>query len=213
MKLPYIKSIDHVKFILDRCKNKTVLNVGCADWPFTDGKLKRETLLHNRLSKITSSLVGIDINAEGVRLMREFGFSDVYLPTSNGQLLADKNDNFDVVVLGEILEHVLSVGDFMDKIRTVCREDSIILITVPNFAPIKRLARLLWRNEEVHPDHVCYFSYGTLSRMLKETGFEPLEWFVYWRDVGRLSIITNKIFRSISFMQYYADGICVSCRV
>jgi 2-polyprenyl-3-methyl-5-hydroxy-6-metoxy-1,4-benzoquinol methylase len=211
MKLPKINSTDRIDFIMDRIKGKKVLHLGCADWPFTENKLAKGSLLHQKMQRVAGELVGVDLSSPGVQLMINAGISDVILGNSEKDLYELLNQKFDVVVAGEVIEHVLNPGLFLDSIKTVLNENSILIITTPNFAPIKRIPRLLWRNEEVHPDHVYYFSFSTLSKLFDQSGYKPIEWAVHWWDVGWLSIALNKIFRKIPFLQYYGDGFCVVC--
>jgi 2-polyprenyl-3-methyl-5-hydroxy-6-metoxy-1,4-benzoquinol methylase len=212
MKLPEISSCDRVNFIMERIFGKNTLHLGCGDWPFTEKKVRRGSLLHQRMEGIASDLTGVDLEPDAVELMQEAGLEKIYLGNSEDSLYESLQQKFDVIVAGEVLEHVLNAGDFLKSISSVCHEDSIVIITIPNFAPIKRLPRLIVRKEVIHPDHVYYFSYSTLTCLLSQCGFEPLEWKTYWRDVGKISKLVNSVFRRISFFQYFADGFCLVCR-
>jgi len=213
MRLPRIKSCDRVEFILNHADGKSVLHIGCSDMPFTEYKIKRETLLHQRIAKVTNDLTGVDLSHAGIQLMRDAGIPQVYSVDAETDLFNILEKKYDVVIVGEVLEHVLNPGMFLNSIRSVCHKQSIVLITTPNNAPLKRLPRLIFRNEVVHPDHLYYFSYSTLSALFNKCNYNPIEWHVYWRDVGILSIIINKLLRRISFFQYFADGFCVLCTV
>lgn len=213
MKLPKINTCDRVEFIMKYAKGKSVLHVGCTDTPFTEKKVKRGTLLHQRLSKIAGSLAGVDMSKEGIEIMRSAGISDLHVADATKLLSENLDQKFDVIVAGEILEHVTDVGFFLDSLKSVAHKDSFVIITTPNYASIKRIPRLLWRNEEVHPDHLYYFSYSTLIKLFEIKEYDAKEWCAYWRDVGTVSVMTNKLFRNIGFIQYFADGFCVSCRV
>jgi len=213
MKLPKIDTCDRVEFIMKYAKGKSVLHLGCAEAPFTEEHVEKGTLLHQRLSKVAGSLSGVDISEEGIEIMRRAGISDLYIADAT-KLLSEKIDQkFDVIVAGEILEHVTDVGFFLDSMKSVTHKDSFVVITTPHYASIKRIPRLLWRNEVVHPDHLYYFSYATLIKLFEIKAYDAIEWGVYWRDVGTISAMVNKPFRKIGFMQYFADGFCVSCRV
>lgn len=212
MSLPRIKCTDREHFILSRIEGRSVLHLGCADWPFTQHRLGRGELLHQAMQKRARRLVGVDLEEAGVMAMRAAGIPDIVLGNSEQDLYQLTGEKFDVVVAGEILEHVLNAGMFLRSIHTVCHEQTVVIITTPNFAPLKRLPRLLWRNEVVHPDHVCYFSYLTLSRLLQSSGYEALDWATYWWDVGRVSRVVNPILRAVPMVQYYADGFCVACK-
>jgi 2-polyprenyl-3-methyl-5-hydroxy-6-metoxy-1,4-benzoquinol methylase len=156
--------------------------------PFTESKVKKGTLLHQRImnNSNVNRLAGVDISKTGISLMQKSEIDDLHVIESSKNLCDYFDEKFDIIIAGEVLEHVSNMGIFLDSIKSVCDDNSLILITVPNFAPIKRIFRLFWFNEVVHPDHVCYFSVSTLSSLFDKNGLEPIEWKVYWRDVGRV---------------------------
>lgn len=213
MKLPPIKAEDRFTFIARHASGKKVLDIGCADWPFTAEKVTRGSLLHQRLASCARELHGLDTSDEGIRLMRDFGINNLYV-ASHGESFVEAagRQTYEVVVAGEIIEHVGDPVSFLESIRALTDDRGLLILTTINFAPIKRLPRLLWRNEVVHPDHVFYFSFSTLSRLLEQAGWEAVEWRTYWRDVSRLSRWSNRLFRHLSFIQYYADGFSLACR-
>ncbi|MBQ0799827.1 MAG: class I SAM-dependent methyltransferase [Porticoccaceae bacterium] len=216
MKLERIKSVDREEYIFRQADYKKVLHVGCSDMPFTKRKVEKGSLLHQRIIKNAkfSRLAGVDISDMGVSFMKAAGIDDLHVVDSDVKLLGDYFDEkFDLVIAGEVLEHIPNMGNFIQSLKSVCDKDSLILITVPNFAPIKRIFRLFWFNEEVHPDHVCYFSLSTLTSLFEKCGIEAVEWKVYWRDSGKVSAVINKLLRKISVFQYFSDGFCVLCRV
>ncbi len=216
MKLERIMSVDREEYIFRQADDKRVLHVGCSDMPFTEKKLKKGSLLHQRIIDNSSfiRLAGVDISNEGISLMRADGIDDLHTIDSDSDLLCDYfGDTFDLIIAGEVLEHVPNMGYFIDSLKSVCDESTLILITVPNYAPIKRIFRLFWLNEEVHPDHVCYFSVSTLTSLFKKCGIEAVDWKVYWRDAGKISVVVNKLLRYLSIFQYFSDGICVLCKI
>ena len=213
MKVPRISPCDRVGFVLERIRDKKVLHIGCADWPWTENKVKSGALLHQKMAGVASKLVGVDLARAGVTIMQEAGIENLYVVNVEMSAYEYLQDKFDVVVVAEVLEHVHNAGNVLKSIKTVCHKKSVVIITTPNFAPIKRLPRLLWRNECVHPEHVCYYSFSTLSKLFVECGFEPVKWCVYWLDVGTISKVVNRMLRIIPFLQYYSDGFCVLCVV
>jgi SAM-dependent methyltransferase len=211
MELPYINSCDRESFILDRIKGKKVLHLGCADWPFTPAKIIKGDLLHQKMLDINQDVVGLDLDSNSIRLMQESGIKNVFVGNAELSLYEVLGQKFDVIVAGEVIEHVLNVGSFLESIKTVCNKDSVLILTTVNFAPIKKLPRLLFRREVVHPDHVYYFSFSTLSCLLAKCGFKVDDWSTHWWDVGAVSKLVNKILRRIPALQYYADNFCLVC--
>lgn len=85
-------------------------------------------------------------------------------------------ETFDVVVLNHVLEHLEHPGETLREARRILKRDGVLVIGVPNIENI--MARLLgagWYS--LKPDeHVWHFSPATLCRLVRETGFEVIEW-------------------------------------
>lgn len=213
MRLPAIKSTDRIEFIERYVRGKRVLHVGCADVPFTLDRMRRGELLHQRLQACAGQLDGVDLSEEGVAMMRAAGFENLYVADCEKPLSASTPGGYDVVVAGETLEHVLNAGDFLASLKSACAPDARILITTPNHASIKLNLRLFLGDEIVHPEHVSYYSFSTLSRLFSLCGLEPTDWSVYWAEKSTKSRAANALLRRVSRLRYYADGLCVACRV
>ncbi|MBO0181221.1 hypothetical protein J0682_30075, partial [Vibrio parahaemolyticus] len=74
---------------------------------------------------------------------------------------------FDVIVAGEIIEHLNNPGLFLSGVRRFMHRDSKLVITTINAYCAMRFFVYALRgrrgiNEFVHPDHVAYYSYSTL---------------------------------------------------
>lgn len=177
--------MQRVPEILRRCRGRRILHLGCADVPYT---LDRgEDLLHKRLATITDreNLWGIDVDADGVRLLGEMGFDRILV----GDCTRMKNEllerDFDIVLAGEIIEHLDDFRGFLESIAGVMTDRSELLLTTVNATAIKGWIQAIAGYEKVHPDHTCYFSYHTLRRLLEQSGFECVELFYYQDVVGR----------------------------
>lgn len=79
MKLPDMSSCDRVSFIMEHIRGRKVLHLGCADWPFTEEKVKKGSLLHQRMMGIAGDLVGVDLVPAATKLMQEAGIDKIYL--------------------------------------------------------------------------------------------------------------------------------------
>ena len=67
--------------LLDLVHGKRVLHVGCCDHlDLIREKVGLGVYRHQGLCCVASHCVGVDTNAEGVALLRELGFADVFVP-------------------------------------------------------------------------------------------------------------------------------------
>lgn len=81
---------------------------------------------------------------------------------------------FDAVVMGDVLEHLPSPGDALDRIHALLAPDGVLMLMLPDAG--SRVAALLGaRWWSVLPTHVQYFTRESLSRLLARHGFAA-EW-------------------------------------
>jgi len=120
---------------------------------------------------------------------------------------------FDVVVAGEIIEHVLSADSFLENIYQVLKPSGMLVLSTPNLASLgRRLLLLLGKNPFVEVSeltdvnkvpavgHVRYFTKGSLTRLLWAHGFDPLEITSDCFVLGPLgSVFLAKLFPSLSW--------------
>jgi len=157
---------------------KRVLDIGCRDGVFT-----RKILPGNMLT-------GVDIDMAALRMCREESPFPVVQHNFN-MALPFKKASFDVVVMGEILEHAVFPAVLLSEGERVLVRGGVLVGSVPNAFRLKnRLLFLLGRDYDRDPTHLHRFSWGTLKRVLSER-FEVLE---IRGSVGRLSALSGKFF-------------------
>src|SRR5438067_10161270 len=155
-----------VQFIIETCRGKRVLHLGCSDSPYTERRLADGTILHAMIEKVATVQYGVDSDAVGIEMLRAAGYQNVAV--ANVEELAERNPfsgvTFDVIVAGEIIEHLSNPGRFLDSIKPLLPTHATLLLTTVNAYCAYRYAYcLLTRKESVHPDHVYYFSRRTLT--------------------------------------------------
>jgi SAM-dependent methyltransferase len=182
-----IELVDRVTFIKRSCEGRSVLHLGCTNWPYTAESFENNVLLHTDLSKISTELYGFDLDQEGIDSLAERGFGNLF--RANLERLEDVtvDRTFDVIVAGEIIEHLNNPGLFLEGVKRFMDRRSKLVITTINAYSALRFAIYALRgrggfNEPVHPDHIAYFSYRTLSLLVKRHDL-VLEKFCFY-DVG-----------------------------
>jgi 2-polyprenyl-3-methyl-5-hydroxy-6-metoxy-1,4-benzoquinol methylase len=155
--------------ILERCRGRSVLHLGCADAPFLDERLATGTLLHAKLLAIAPETVGLDSDPQSVERMRSLMRAPIFV--GSAESLSVDLGRFDVVVAGELIEHLNNPGLFLESVKRVLTVDGELIITTPNAFCLRRALRVAVGTESVHPDHVSYYSHATLSALLARFGF------------------------------------------
>ena len=168
--------------IIDKCKDKCVLHLGCVDSGLLYERFERGELMHQKLSGVAKEIWGIDIDADGISYLRSKGFDNLIIgDISNlAPLETLRQRSFDVVVASEVIEHLQNPGQFLHSIKSLMKpEKTELIITVPNAFRIDNLIWMFRGVEYVHPDHNYWFSYHTATNLLKKNNFEISQVYVY----------------------------------
>jgi len=123
------------KNIFALAKTKRVLHLGCvgfADLETSDRVKLAKDSLHFKLTEITET-VGIDINSDAIQYYQENDiFNNVVFGDVEKLRDIDITDSFDVIVAGDILEHLSNPGLMLEGIKRFCNKDTAIIITTPH---------------------------------------------------------------------------------
>jgi SAM-dependent methyltransferase len=119
---------------------------------------------------------GIDVDKVAVEracsTFPECGFQAV----SIGELAAN-GEKFDTVYCSEVIEHLVDPLDFLKNIRSVMKEDSILLMTTPDvghYSLSKNINKLVGWTTFRPPEHLLYFDRRSLGRLFERAGFRKI---------------------------------------
>jgi 2-polyprenyl-3-methyl-5-hydroxy-6-metoxy-1,4-benzoquinol methylase len=151
--------VERVPLILEHCRGQRVLNVGCASGD-----------LHRYIQAVAVSVVGIDHDACGhpgdiwVDLDDYLAVQSVFWPSC------------DVIVCGEVLEHLLNPGLILARLRGHAAK---LLVSVPNaFAGSgQHWLQRGWIN--VNKDHTAWYCPQTLKTLLEKCGYTISQGYWY----------------------------------
>jgi 2-polyprenyl-3-methyl-5-hydroxy-6-metoxy-1,4-benzoquinol methylase len=184
--LPTVRIVaERHPFIVSRCRGKSVLHVGCVDSGLLMERFARQELLHQKLDKVCTRVVGVDVDAPGIEFLARQGFKDVFVadisdPDSAPELAGQ---TFDVIILSEVLEHLPNPGLMLRAVMRYMRPGvTELLVTVPNAFSVTGLFGMAQGIEHVHPDHNFYFSHVTLRNLISKAGLQVAEELVYTFD-------------------------------
>lgn len=140
---------------------KRVLDLGCRT-----GAVTQSFLAGN-------DVVGLDIDAEALKRAAARGVTTVWGDVE--EPLPFEDASFDVVVAGELLEHVRVPGGLLAEIARVLRPDGVLVGSVPNAYRLKnRLNFLAGRPPERDPTHLRMFSPASIRLALAPLGAPDL---------------------------------------
>ncbi|RLB00683.1 MAG: hypothetical protein DRG37_01905 [Deltaproteobacteria bacterium] len=198
-KVPRVQ-ITHARmdFVLERCRDKTVLHLGCADEGLTKERINSGTLLHTRLMDIAKDVYGIDRSESALDILRSSGIGNLFKgDVEEIETIPLPKTKFDVIVAAELLEHLDNPGKFLDSVKLLFTKDTIMIISTPSPFRLSGLWQALRGYEYVHPDHNFWFSWKTLSSLLKKHGYSIEETAAYSFVDKDLPIIRRLITKAL----------------
>ena len=209
------KVVSRIPEILHRCRGRKVLHLGCADAPYTTQR--GDDLLHKQLAQQSEpdQLWGVDADEKGVALLREMGFPNIMLGNCESLQSDLLREEFDIVLAGEIIEHVDNPGNFLNAIRGVMTPRTELLLTTANATSVKGFSHALTGVEKVHPDHNYYFSYHTLRQLLEKCSLKTHEVF-YYQDVaggGVAGLADRALQLAAKVVPGWSDGVIIIARL
>lgn len=173
--VPETTVVDRAKFILERCAGKRVLEFGASG------------ALHTLIRAQASEYLGVD--RHGGDRVRAFDLDDVSFPGlpcpgvtisgEDGVGLGTFHPSMpEVIVCGEVLEHLANPGYFLERLRAQFA-DIPVIISVPNAFTEVGLKHIRDGVENVNRDHVSWYSYRTLRTLLERVGYtiDQFHWY------------------------------------
>ena len=84
---------------------------------------------------------------------------------------------FDVIYMGELIEHLNNFRSSLSEIKRVMKDDAIFILDTPNAYSLIRLLKWMLKREEHlgDPTHLLLFTPGSLKATLEINGFELVE--------------------------------------
>ena len=172
------RPVDRIAFIARACAGCRVLDLGAMDETAWRAKRGRGTWLHEEIGRTALEVEGVDNSAlippEGLRtgpnsIIRR---GDV---TNPEQVIAALEETPDVVVAGELIEHLDNPLSFLRRLAEIRRlSGRTLILSTPNATALHNVVIGLAGRESTHHDHLCILSYKTLATLCTRAGFR--EW-------------------------------------
>ncbi len=164
-------------FLVNKCTGKEVLHLGCSSGRYIQDRLLANNLLHALLRDVASSLYGIDIHSDSIEKMSEKGFANLYLGDAEDLDHLALEKVFDVVVAGDLLEHLSRPGSMLEGVKRFLKPGGRLIISTNNAFGIHYHLRRWTGTYAEHPEHVCFYSPETLVNLLQRHGYSVLKMY------------------------------------
>lgn len=214
--------VQRQKLIKELCVDKKVLHLGCTNYPYTLDAIENNMLMHTDLEEIASEVFGFDYDQAGLDILASNGSQNLFRADLEKLEEVEIDQTFDVIVAGEVIEHLNNPGLFLEGIKRFMTSETRLVITTVNAYCGLRFFQYGLRGkggmiEPVHPDHVAYYSYSTLNLLTKRHHLEIEKFYFY--DLGdehrphsrKIWNLINDVCVSIS--PQLADGVVAICKL
>lgn len=143
-------------------KSGKLMDLGCGLGYFLDGTIKDGTF----------SAVGVDVSQDAINFVKKTFGHDV---KQEDELDSLEPQSFDVITQWHVLEHVHSLNERMEQLKTLLKKDGTLFIAVPNseswdakhYGPY-------WDGYDV-PRHLYHFNQASFNLLMKKHGFMVVE--------------------------------------
>ncbi len=167
--------VDRDEWYVERCRGRRVLHLGCVG--FTDAcvedkiRLARQSL-HQKLTEVCDC-TGIDLDAASIEQLRAAKiFSNVLVgDVERLAEVAGKLPPFDLVVAGDIIEHLSNPGLMLDGVRAVLKPGGSLLVSTPNALGLPAFLRHTRGAFREGNQHTLSFNAITLAQLFERHGY------------------------------------------
>ncbi len=167
----FVNSLQKIKHIKKQ-KKLSILDVGCHA-----GKI-------SRLFLEFGEVYGLDLNEKAVEEAKKSKIrakvGDVFQVDR-----IFKDLSFDVIIAGDIIEHVFDTDLFLQKLRNMLSPDGVLLLSTPNLLSLgRRYMALIGKNpycefsakeDGINVGHIRYYTYDNLFSQLLENKYQKVK--------------------------------------
>ena len=217
-KLPKGRPVDRHDLLIALAEKRRVAHVGFVDDRLVMVKLAGGVWLHERLAAAASSIVGLDSSAEGVEWACGQGYEAYHADAQNeAELRSLELAPFDVIVAGEVIEHLDAPGPFLRALHALAHSETLLAITTPNAYRLANILVPLSGVELVHPDHTSWQSASTLRQLHARNGWQIEKLSYYHTPIRRRGRGVSNVARALKTaltkaVPHWSDGLVALSR-
>ncbi len=169
-----MKYLSKNRSIIYRSRGNRVLHLGCIG--FTDLETAERIILakktlHWSLSQI-ADVIGVDYSKEEIEEYKRLGIFDNII-NGNVEKLDQLNltGKFDVIVAGDIIEHISNPGLMLEGLKRFCNYNTQIVLTTPNAFGLANYIRYMLGRFKEGREHVMTFNIHNMENLLSRYNY------------------------------------------
>jgi len=176
-------------------ENKVVLDLGCFNGDISI-----------IIKKNNNKVYGLDASESAIKIANELGIIAKVGNLENP--FSYEDNNFDICVCAEVIEHILDTDFFIEEIKRVLKPNGYLIITTPNVASLgRRMLLLLGKNpffeasfgfpSYKNAGHIRYFTKDLLINFLDAKGFKTIIFTSNVVNFNNSGNISSKLFAKL----------------
>lgn len=179
------KPVSRVDYIVDACRGKRVLDLGCWDETALS-KMETPFWLHRRIVSVASNVIGID-NSSSIPTEEVNIYNSIIIKGDITDKAIISGYNVDIIVAGELIEHLPNAINFFKNIKSIY-SGKRLLGTTPNATNLSNVILGIIRRESTHRDHLSVYSYKTLATLCERANFSEYKIIPYLVEYTELKL-------------------------
>jgi 2-polyprenyl-3-methyl-5-hydroxy-6-metoxy-1,4-benzoquinol methylase/predicted RNA-binding Zn-ribbon protein involved in translation (DUF1610 family) len=179
-----------LNFICNQTKRKTgkILDIGCGTGYFL-----------NEAKRKGWETFGIEKSEQARK--RAIEYFDLFVKPE-AQIYKFPKENFDVITLWHVLEHLENLNEIMEKMHDLLLPDGIIVIAVPNCSSYDaRHYKTCWAGYDV-PRHLWHFTPATIKLLAEKFNFNIVHKKIMPFDAFYISLLSEKYMKVNTFIAF-----------
>jgi 2-polyprenyl-3-methyl-5-hydroxy-6-metoxy-1,4-benzoquinol methylase len=175
------KVFSRTAYLVELCKGKKILDVGIVE--HNKEAYLADRWLHRHLSNAAHSCLGVDVMKHELEYLKDRDFNVVYHDFCESPMPGE----YDVIVCGDVLEHVSNSGSFLSNLNKSLSSDGILLLSLPNPWYLNCLLKNIWGSHIFvdNADHVAWHDYHTILELGIRCGLSL-------RSIQGVSVMNNR---------------------
>jgi SAM-dependent methyltransferase len=159
---------DRVAYLCRLVAGRSVLDIGVVE--HTREAMESPLWLHGHLKRCAAYCLGVDVMEAEIKHLNERGYNVMLADVTQAPL----GEKFDVIIGGEVLEHLDAPGKFMENCAAMLNPGGRLAITVPNPWYINAILKscFKWHTFVDSADHVAWYDASTLFELGQRHGVE-----------------------------------------
>jgi len=209
----YAKRFSTTKYLGDKTKcleqlaaNKTIIHLGCTDWPNQIEQISKGNLLHVKLLSSSKKCIGIDVDENGIAHMKEryktsdFVCGDIATSKEIQDLIISNNPDY--ILIPDVLEHIENSRDFLLSVEKVLsRTKASAIFTTPNAFALKTIIPIFFGLDFTHPDHCLIHNEFTITHAMHDANLKIKGISYVSRDISeRYGLILQLITKPFNWL-------------